>query len=44
MEPFTNYYLEKSLANFNMSVKRFTNVLIYYLKKENMLKEYLKIF
>lgn len=25
MEPFSNYYLEKSLASFGMSVKRFTN-------------------
>ena len=25
MEPFSNYFLEKSLASFNMSVKRYTN-------------------
>ncbi|MEG2322628.1 MAG: 2-hydroxyacyl-CoA dehydratase family protein, partial [Bacilli bacterium] len=26
MEPFSNYYLEKQLASFNIEVKRFTNV------------------
>ena len=26
MEPFSNYYLEKQLASFNIQIKRFTNV------------------
>ena len=26
MEPFSNYYLEKELASFNIEIKRFTNV------------------
>ena len=26
MEPFSNYYLEKELASFNIGIKRFTNV------------------
>jgi len=36
MEPFSNYYLEKTLASYNVSVKRFTNVnyLLFNNKKE----------
>lgn len=36
MEPFSNYYLEKTLASFNIEVKRFTNVnyLLFTNKKE----------
>lgn len=33
MEPFSNYYLEKSLAQFGMSVTRFTNVTYLLFKK-----------
>ena len=36
MEPFSNYYLEKTLANFNIEIKRFTNAnyLLFNNKKE----------
>lgn len=36
MEPFSNYYLEKTLASFNIEIKRFTNVnyLVFINKKE----------
>jgi len=36
MEPFSNYYLEKTLASFNIEIKRFTNVnyLLFVNKKE----------
>lgn len=36
MEPFSNYYLEKTLASFNIEIKRFTNVsyLLFNNKKE----------
>lgn len=36
MEPFSNYYLEKTLASFNIEIKRFTNVnyLLFENKKE----------
>lgn len=36
MEPFSNYYLEKSLAKYHISVKRFTNVnyLLFEKKKQ----------
>ena len=34
MEPFSNYYLEKSLAQFGMSVTRFTNVTYLLFKKD----------
>ena len=33
MEPFSNYFLEKSLALFNMSVKRYTNATYLLFKK-----------
>ena len=33
MEPFSNYFLEKSLASFNMSVTRFTNASYLLFKK-----------
>ena len=33
MEPFSNYFLEKSLASFGMSVTRFTNVTYLLFKK-----------
>ena len=39
MEPFSNYYLEKSLAKHHIEIKRFTNV--HYLLLENA-KEYKK--
>lgn len=36
MEPFSNYFLEKNLASFNIEIKRFTNVnyLLFDNKKE----------
>lgn len=36
MEPFSNYYLEKTLASFNIEIKRFTNVnyLLFNNKRE----------
>lgn len=37
MEPFSNYFLEKTLASFNIEIKRFTNVnyLLFTNKKQN---------
>ncbi len=40
MEPFSNYYLEKNLADHNIEIKRFTNV--YYLIRQKK-KEYKKL-
>lgn len=38
MEPFSNYFLEKSLANFGMSVKRFTNATYLLFRKGKYVK------
>ena len=47
MEPFSNYYLEETLASYNIEVKRFTNVmhLLFtnkkkYIKKTNRFLKY----
>lgn len=42
MEPFSNYYIEKELANFHIEVKRFTNVEYLVFKKAKKIKSYLK--
>lgn len=38
MEPFSNYYLEKSLAKYNMSVTRYTNATYLLFKKGKFMK------
>ena len=38
MEPFSNYFLEKSLASFNMSITRFTNASYLLFKKGKYIK------
>lgn len=49
MEPFSNYFLERELAKFNIEIKRFTNVdYLLFTKKKllrkalNNTKEYMK--
>lgn len=42
MEPFSNYYLEKQLAQNNIEIKRFTNAYYLLFTKNNYVKEYLK--
>ena len=42
MEPFSNYYLERELASFNMSIKRYTNASYLLFKKGNFIKKNLK--
>lgn len=42
MEPFANYFLEKTLANYNIEVKRFTNVHYLLFEKKKTIKKYLK--
>ena len=42
MEPFSNYFLEKSLAGFGMSVKRFTNATYLLFKKGKYVKRNIK--
>ena len=42
MEPFSNYYLEKSLAQFGMSVTRFTNVTYLLFKKGKYVRRNIK--
>lgn len=49
MEPFSNYFLEKELASYNIEIKRFTNVnYLLFTKKKNIkkalknTKEYMK--
>jgi len=42
MEPFSNYYLEKQLAQNNIEIKRFTNVHYLLFEKSKKLKKYLK--
>ena len=42
MEPFSNYYLEKSLAQFGMSVTRFTNVSYLLFKKGKYVRRNIK--
>lgn len=42
MEPFSNYYLEKELASFNIEIKRFTNVHYLLFEKKKQVRRYLK--
>lgn len=42
MEPFSNYFLEKSLASFGMSVTRFTNATYLLFRKGNYVKRNIK--
>lgn len=42
MEPFSNYYLEKTLAKFHIEVKRFTNVHYLLLTKKHDTKKAMK--
>ena len=42
MEPFSNYFLEKQLAEFHIEVKRFTNVEYLLFQKGKKVKTYLK--
>lgn len=42
MEPFSNYFLERELAKYNIEIKRFTNVTFLLFKKGKKGKKYLK--
>ena len=42
MEPFSNYFLEKTLASFNMSVTRFTNATYLLFKKRKFINKNIK--
>ncbi len=42
MEPFSNYYLEKTLAGFGMSVTRFTNVTYLLFRKGKYVRRNIK--
>jgi len=42
MEPFSNYYLEKELATFNIEIKRFTNVSYLLLENKKTIKKALR--
>ena len=42
MEPFSNYYLEKELASFNIEIKRFTNVNYLLFKNKRVIKKALR--
>ena len=42
MEPYANYDLEKSLANHNIEIKRFTNAHYLLIEKKREVKHYLK--
>lgn len=42
MEPFSNYYLEKLLASYNIEIKRYTNVYYLLFEKGKKIKKYLK--
>ena len=42
MEPFSNYFIEKSLASFNMSVKRYTNASYLTMEKGKFIRKNLK--
>ena len=42
MEPFSNYYLEKELAQYNIELKRFTNVTYLLLNYKKINKKALK--
>lgn len=42
MEPFSNYFIENTLATYNIEVKRFTNVHYLLFEKGYKIKKYLK--
>lgn len=42
MEPFSNFYLEKELASFNIEVKRFTNVNYLLFDNKKIIKKALR--
>ncbi len=42
MEPFSNYELERELASYGMSIKRYTNVYYLLFQKRRMSNNYLK--
>lgn len=42
MEPFSNYFLEKQLAEYHIEITRFTNVEYLLFKKSFKIKKYLK--
>lgn len=42
MEPFSNYYLEKEMANYGIEIKRYTNVHYLLFEKSKKIKKYLK--
>lgn len=42
MEPFSNYYLEKALAKYHISIKRFTNVNYLLFQKKHHIKYLLR--
>ena len=42
MEPFSNYYLEKELASYNIEIKRFTNVDYLLFKNKKITKKVMK--
>ncbi len=42
MEPFSNYFLEQTLASFNIEIERFTNAEYLLFKKSKKIKKYLK--
>lgn len=42
MEPFSNYYLEKELASYNIEIKRFTNVNYLLFKNKKTIKKALR--
>lgn len=43
MEPFSNYELERTLANMRIEVKRYTNVYYLLFEKHKKVKQYLKM-
>ena len=42
MEPFSNYFIEKTLASYNIEIKRFTNVEYLLFHKGKEVKKYMK--
>ncbi len=42
MEPFSNYELERELASYGMSIKRYTNAYYLLFQKRRMAKKYIK--
>ena len=42
MEPFSSYFVEESLAKYNIEIKRFTNLTYLLVKKSKLIKKMLK--